>query len=128
MTGLTRTLAENVVATRYDDWTDEAVEKIRIHIFDTLIAIQGGMTLPAGEKALSFAATRPADAGERARVMGTDMQLSPENAALVNGILAHADETDDTSETARMHPGASIVPSAFAVGESLGRSGREVLN
>jgi 2-methylcitrate dehydratase PrpD len=38
-------------------------------------------------------------------------------AAMVNGMLAHSDETDDTHPPSLSHPGCSIVPSALAAGE-----------
>mgnify|MGYP006140536207 CR=1 FL=1 len=48
------------------------------------------------------------------RVIGADFALDPSEAALVNGTLAHADETDDSHAAAGMHPGCAILPPAFA--------------
>jgi 2-methylcitrate dehydratase PrpD len=48
-------------------------------------------------------------------------------AALVNGVMAHADETDDSHGPSQSHPGASIVPTVLAMGELLGISGRHYL-
>jgi 2-methylcitrate dehydratase PrpD len=49
------------------------------------------------------------------------------DAALVNGVLAHSDETDDSHGPSQSHPGASIVPAALALGEDLGVSGERYL-
>jgi 2-methylcitrate dehydratase PrpD len=51
----------------------------------------------------------------------------PMDAALVNGVLAHSDETDDSHGPSQSHPGASIVPAALALGEDLGASGEHYL-
>jgi len=51
----------------------------------------------------------------------------PIEAAMCNGMLAHADETDDTHPPSQSHPGASIVPSALAVGEQFGVDGPRFL-
>jgi 2-methylcitrate dehydratase PrpD len=47
-------------------------------------------------------------------------------AALVNGVMAHADETDD-SWPSGWHPGCAIVPAALASGERHGISGTHFL-
>ncbi|MEO8727124.1 MAG: MmgE/PrpD family protein, partial [Acidobacteriaceae bacterium] len=36
---------------------------------------------------------------------------------LANGILAHADETDDSNSPSQSHPGCGVVPAALAAGE-----------
>jgi len=48
-------------------------------------------------------------------------------AALANGMLAHADETDDFEPVTKAHPGSAVVPAALAMAEREGRSGRELL-
>ena len=42
---------------------------------------------------------------------------------MVNGTLAHADETDDTLAPGPWHPGCNVVPAALALGEQFGASG-----
>jgi 2-methylcitrate dehydratase PrpD len=48
-------------------------------------------------------------------------------AALVNGMLAHSDETDDSHAWSRTHPGCAIVPAAFAAAEQFGIDGTRLL-
>ena len=49
------------------------------------------------------------------------------NAALANGMFAHADETDDFEPVTKAHPGCSVVPAALAMAEREGSSGMELL-
>lgn len=49
------------------------------------------------------------------------------NAALANGMLAHADETDDSHKDSRCHPGCGVVPVALVMAEKEGRSGEALL-
>jgi len=58
-----------------------------------------------------------------ATVVGSTVITSPIDAALINGLLAHSDETDDSHGESQSHPGASVVPAALAAGESLQISG-----
>ena len=100
-------------------------EKARHHILDTLAAMVSGSELPPGRAALALAraqAGRPV-----ATVAGSNILTGPIDAALVNGVLAHSDETDDSHGPSQSHPGASIVPSALALGEELGVSGEHFL-
>jgi 2-methylcitrate dehydratase PrpD len=60
-------------------------------------------------------------------VVGSNILTGPMDAALVNGVLAHSDETDDSHGASQSHPGASIVPAALALGEEIGISGQHYL-
>src|SRR5687767_827157 len=103
----------------------EVVEKAKHHILDTFAAMVSGSELPPGRAALALAraqAGRPV-----ATVVGSNVLTGPMDAALVNGVLAHSDETDDSHGPSQSHPGASIVPAALALGEDLGVSGRHYL-
>lgn len=103
----------------------EVVERAKHHILDTLAATLSGSELPPGRSALALAR---AEAGRAAcTVIGSNVLTGPMEAALVNGVLAHADETDDSHGASQSHPGASIVPAALALGESLGVSGAHYL-
>jgi len=92
----------------------EVVEKAKHHIFDTLAASVSGSELPAGRVALEFAKTY---SEKTATVVGSQLQCGPIEAAFVNAMLAHADETDDSHAPSQSHPGCAVVPAALAVGE-----------
>jgi len=51
----------------------------------------------------------------------------PIEAAMTNGVLAHADETDDSHAPSQSHPGCAVVPAALAAGERFGISGTHFL-
>jgi len=46
---------------------------------------------------------------------------------MTNGVLAHADETDDSHAPSQSHPGCAVVPAALAAGERFGISGAHFL-
>ena len=90
-------------------------EKTRHHVLDTLAAIVSGSRLRAGRLATGYVA-RFAGAPE-ATVIGTQLTVPAEFAALANGMSGHADETDDSHLGGRFHPGCGIIPAALAAGE-----------
>jgi len=103
----------------------DALEKTKHHLLDTLAAMVSGVELPPGQVALKFA--RAHDAEKTATVVGTNILCSAIDAALVNGMLAHSDETDDSHAPSHSHPGCAVVPAALAAGEHFGVSGTRVL-
>ena len=99
---------------------DEVLEKAKQHILDTFAAMISGAELPPGRAAIQFAR---AYGGEKvATVAASNVVCGPIEAALANGVIAHADETDD-SWPSGWHPGCNVVPSALAVGEQFGITG-----
>jgi len=95
-------------------------------ILDTLAAMVSGAHLKPGEMAIRFARSQGGVA--EATILTTDIRTSAVNAALVNGMLAHADETDDFEPVTKAHPGSAVVPTALAMAEREGRSGKELLS
>src|SRR5262249_4581000 len=104
---------------------DEVAEKTKHHVLDTFAAMISGAQLLPGRAAIQFARGY---GGERvATVVGSDVRCGPIEAALGNGMLAHADETDDSHAPSLSHPGCAVVPAALAVGEALAIDGRHFL-
>ena len=100
----------------------EVIEKAKHHILDTLAAMISGFELAPGRAAIQFAR---AYGGEKvATVAASNIVCGPIEAALANGVLAHADETDD-SWPGGWHPGCNVVPAALATGEQFGIGGMQ---
>jgi 2-methylcitrate dehydratase PrpD len=121
----TRMLSEYIAGALVLALPDVVVEKARHHILDTLAAMVSGTELKPGRLAIGYA-TAQAGAPE-ASIVGTRMRTSAVNAALANGMLAHADETDDSHAPSRTHPGCAVVPAALAIAERIHASGEAFL-
>lgn len=104
----------------------EAVEeKTKQHTLDTLAAMISGSQLKPGKLAIAYA--RAQGGSPQASVIGTDQLTTATMAAHINGMLAHADETDDSHAPSLTHPGCSVVPAALAMAEAMNASGDEFL-
>jgi 2-methylcitrate dehydratase PrpD len=104
---------------------EPVIEKTKHHVLDTLAAMVSGSRLLPGRKAISYVKTRGGT--KEACVAGSGFLTTAENAALANGMLAHADETDDSHAPSLTHPGCGIVPAALAMAEREGQSGTALL-
>jgi 2-methylcitrate dehydratase PrpD len=101
------------------------VEKTKHHILDTIAAMVSGSRLAPGMKAIAYVKTL--GGVKEACVIGSNIITTAVNAALANGMLAHADETDDSHAPSLTHPGCGIVPAALAMAERERRDGPALL-
>lgn len=124
------TLSEELAAfahdLRFDDLSDEVVERIRLHTLD----IVGVCLLCAG---LPFAdileaTVRQSGGTPESTLIGRGgLKLPAPLATLFNGGLAHGNEFDDTYAPGRWHGSAPVVPPTLAVAEALGADGRSFI-
>jgi len=123
---ITGRLARYMVEARERSLAPHVAREAKHRILDTLAAMVSGAHLKPGEMAIRYARSQGGVA--EATVLTTDIRTSAVNAALVNGMFAHADETDDFEPVTKAHPGSAVVPAALAMAEREGRSGTELLN
>ena len=100
-------------------------EKTKHHLLDTIAAMITGARLPPGKMAISY--VKRLGGAKEAAIAGTGLLAGVVHAALANGMLAHADETDDSHAGAMMHPGCAVVPAALAMAERDRASGTALL-
>ena len=103
----------------------EVVEATKHHLLDTLAAMVSGSRLPPGRAAISYIKTLGGT--KQSVVIGSKFVTTAEHAALANGMLAHADETDDSHAPSLTHPGCGVVPAAWAMGEREHSNGTQLL-
>lgn len=112
---LMQTLATYIAAAPRRALPTAVTERAKHHLLDTLSAMLSGSQLLPGQRAIEFIKTQ--GGVPEATVIGTNIVTSAINAALANGMHAHADETDDTYYLALVHPGCGVVPAALALAE-----------
>ena len=122
---VTGRLARYMVSARDRELPPQVVQDAKHRILDTLAAMVSGAHLPPGEAAIRYIRTQGGTA--EASVLTTAIRTTAVNAALANGMFAHADETDDFEPVTKAHPGSAVVPAALAMAERGRRSGTELL-
>src|SRR5262245_50104231 len=121
---VTSTLSSYMSAAKDRPLPELAAERAKRHTLDTFAAMISGSELVPGRAAIRFA--KAYGGSQVATVVASNLVCGPIEAALVNGVLAHSDETDDSWPTG-WHPGCAVVPAALAVGEQFGISGSRLL-
>jgi len=122
---VTGVVARYMVASRERALPVDVVRETKHRILDTLAAMISGSRLKPGELAIRYA--RSQGGVPEASVVATPIRTTAVTAALVNGMFAHADETDDFEPQTKAHPGCAVVPAALAVAERHDRSGQELI-
>jgi 2-methylcitrate dehydratase PrpD len=118
-------LSDYMSRARSHELPEEALEKTKHHVLDTIAAMVSGSELPPGQAALKFARSY---GGEKiATVVCSNVVCGPIEAAFANGILGQSDETDDSHTISAVHPGAATVAATLATGERFGISGAHFL-
>lgn len=124
--GVIEQLSQYIATARAEELPPEVARKTKRHVLDTIAAMISGSKLRPGRLAIRYARSQR---GKReATVVGGSLMVPAGLAALVNGILAHADETDDTHWRSRTHPGCAIIPAALAMAEKENSHGKMLLH
>jgi 2-methylcitrate dehydratase PrpD len=123
--GLTEQLSDYIAGDGAEQIPKSIVERAKIHILDTFGAVISGSLLKPGRLVTEF--VRAQGGMPEASIIATDLQTSTLHAALANGVMAHADETDDTHFPTVTHPGSVVIPAALSVAEREHVSGKDFI-
>jgi 2-methylcitrate dehydratase PrpD len=103
----------------------EVTTSVRQRVLDVLglcVAAKGLETSASMTAFVQSQGGRP-----QARAIGLAERVPAAQAALLNGVLAHSLDYDDTHLPSILHPSAPVVPAALAAAESVRASGEQVV-
>lgn len=110
---------------RLDEVPADVLTLAKEHLLDVIGIALASSKFDIGEAVLKGA--RELGQGSDATAIGSGARLPAASAALVNGVLAHALDFDDTHIGAIYHASAQAMAAAVAAGQANGSTGAEVL-
>ena len=120
-----RALAEFAAGLCYEDIPTPVLDLAKLLILD---ALGCGLAATRYEFAKATLAGAHALGGDgTCAVIGNAARLPLRDAALVNGVLLHGLDFDDSNFLGILHPTVACLPAALGVGQTRGASGRELL-
>ena len=125
--GLTATLAAFVAEIAFDRLPPEAVERSRALLLDHVGCIVRARHAADCAPSLLAAARALGLAAGGGGVFGDAARYTPAGSAFLNAALARSLDLDDVHPEARLHPGAAVIPAAFAAAEMAGARGADLL-
>ncbi len=125
MDNVTRALGQFVSDLEYEKLPDAVIREAKYRIGDFIgIALSATKTAHADKvRKLIFDRCRPGNAS----VWGTGKTLDPVDAALANATISFHLELDDVHRTSHTHPGVCTIPTALAICQAKGLSGKDLI-
>jgi len=121
----TEKVAEKISTFDYTQIPSEVVDTVKRAMIDTIACMIAGTKEDVSKIVTSFIEEFQDD-----RPISTVInkgKYSPEHAALINGVLAHAIDFDDVNAPTHGHPSAPILPAALAAAELAEVNGKELI-
>lgn len=106
----------------WEDVPERVRERAALHVLDCV-----GLAFACQRDNFAAAAAKATSGVGPAAVIGMPQRLSISDAALLNGILVHGLDYDDTHPSGVIHSSASALPTAMAIAERDGLSGSDLL-
>ncbi len=117
--------AEFIQQLTWDDLPSAVQARARLCLLDGLGAALAGSLAPVSKIAADYAAT--IFRGDGATIFLSGKKSNAAGAAFANACAGNALDVDDDAIFTRGHPGAQLIPSTLAVAESIGASGKALL-
>lgn len=107
------------------DFPNEVIETAKIAILDCLACLMAGSSEPITQILCDQAIHNGGN--PQSSVLTRNFKTSSQEAALINGAMAHALDYDDVTEGIKCHPSVFLVPVALALGEYSNSPGSDIL-
>src|SRR5258708_30009757 len=128
MANETATLASYVANLKFEDIPSAVLQRAKVLTLDFLgSAIRARRDAESTPSLLKMLESLALDGKGESTVFGDGKTWTPAVAALLNGPLGHSLDFDVTPADPALRSDSPVVPAAFAVGEMVGASGRDVL-
>jgi 2-methylcitrate dehydratase PrpD len=122
---ITRTLAEFVHETEFEDIPQRVVQKAKECFLDWLGVTLAGTTDPVA--AIITRYCRSFGGSPEASIIGSNLRTDCASASLANGVIGHALDFDDYHDETVIHASAACIQAVLAVAERNRLSGEDLL-
>jgi 2-methylcitrate dehydratase PrpD len=121
-------LSEFVANLKYEAISTETVDMAKKCILDSVGNMISGRYSEMGEMAIRYveAYHSQSKSAQQVHTFGSD-PVSKEDALMRHAVMARCSDLDDGHRFAMGHPGSVIIPTALCIGETQGKSGREII-
>ena len=109
----------------FDTLPEEVRHKAKLCILDYVANIYGSLELDAVRQVVDF--VRSLGGPEAATALACGFKTGLQNAAFINGLTGEAIEAQDGLRFGGNHSGVSVIPAVLAAAESLGLSGKRLI-
>ena len=124
--GQTKELSRFLTSMKFSDFTPKTVETAKMCVEDFIGVAIAGSVKPESKIWDEYYASKPTASQATVFRQGFD-RVSVEQAAALNAVAGHVMDMDDVHNASISHLGVITIPTAFALGQQLHKSGRDVI-
>jgi 2-methylcitrate dehydratase PrpD len=124
--GISGRLARYALSTDWTDIPDAVRRRAQHHILDATGIALASTAFDFADRTLAGLQSIAGEGGS-VGVIGKTTRLPPRDAAIMNGVLCHGLDFDDTHLGGVVHPTASAFPTALAAGVMAGADGKAMM-
>jgi 2-methylcitrate dehydratase PrpD len=121
-----REIARFAADLRLADVPGPVLQRSKLHILDALGLGFASLAFEYGSSAIAAGTALSAGSGD-CSILGNAQRMTERDAAMVNAVLVHGLDFDDTHLGSIIHPTCTSLPVALALGEATGASGEALL-
>ena len=118
-------LAKNIVDTKYEYLSQEAVKIAKKFIIDSIGVGIAGSGAPGNATIIELIKEWAGKMESTIIVYG--LQVPAPEAAFANSVFIHSTDFDDTYDQTATHVNVTVLPAALAIGEKMGNTGKELI-
>ena len=118
-------LASFALEARYETLPEDIVSGTKLLLLDSVGLAISSLQEPFARSFVKLAQSWYAPGG--CTIIGVGNGFSAPAAGLVNGVLIHGQDFDDTHPESLVHASSSVAAAAFALGQAYGLNGRELI-
>jgi 2-methylcitrate dehydratase PrpD len=122
---VTEAMAKLAASLKYEDLPKAVVDKVKICVFHALACTFAGRRQDLIAPAPNY--LKELKLGGKSSTFVDGIKGPPWEVALVNSVIGQSTGQEDMHADSSCHCGSMIIPVAFAVGEELGSSGKDVI-
>jgi 2-methylcitrate dehydratase PrpD len=122
---VTETMAKFITSLKYEDLPEAVVNKVKMCIFHALACTFAGHRQELLSPVINYLKDLKLDGKATSFVDGT--KGPPWEVAFVNSVIGQSTGQEDMHADSSCHCGSMIIPTAFAVGQDLNSSAKEVI-
>lgn len=124
---LTQKVADFVAEKQFKDIPEAALDQAKMGIMDWIFVSLAGARQGAGQIEGFAKLMLAKDGASESTVIGSEVKTTENQASLINGVIGHMMDYDETCPKVRSHLFAAIFPAILAASELRGKSGEEML-
>ena len=118
-------LAQNIVDTKFEDLPEEAVQVAKKFIIDSIGVGIAGSSAEGNAEVIEL--VKEWGGKEESTIIVYGLKVPAPEAAFINSLLIHSTDFDDTDYRSGTHTSVTALPAAMALGEKMGKSGKELI-